>query len=336
MDGGRGALGPTVGRSALPEPSGERHPLIELMLQRMAHGSRRGARTDGATIALAIEGGGSRGVVSGGMCLALEKAGLIDAVDVIYGTSSGALNGSFTAAGQAAFGATNYIDIAMLRFANPLRLLTGHAVIDFDVLFDEMIRGRKPYDEEGLRTGPVFRALAVDLESSAATVLGDFPDTEELLEAVQVSCSIPLLTGAPAIFRGRPMADGGLIESIPFGPALSDATGVLVLRSRPAGFRRDRYPRAVIDLATRSAHPALGPLMRASPDRYNALAEHLQRAGESDPRLFQIAPAPGTQRVGQLEVSAGVIREGLGGGSEGRGERVRAASGGRAVAARAL
>ena len=81
MDGGRGALGPTVGRSSLPEPSGERHPLIELMLRRMAHGSRRGARTDGATIALAIEGGGSRGVVSGGMCLALEKAGLIDAVD---------------------------------------------------------------------------------------------------------------------------------------------------------------------------------------------------------------------------------------------------------------
>ncbi len=301
-----------MGRASLPAPSGERHPLIELMLERMATGSRRGARTDGATIALAIEGGGSRGVVSAGMCLTLEKAGLIDAVDVIYGTSSGALNGSFTAAGQAAFGATNYIDIAMLRFANPLRLLTGHAVIDFDVLFDELIRGRKPYDEDGLRAGPAFRALAVDLESSAATVLGDFPNAEELLEAVQVSCSIPLLSGAPTVFRGRPMADGGLIESIPFGPALQgDATGVVTLRSRPADFRKERYPRAVIDLATRAAHPALGTLMRASPDRYNERAEHLQNVGLGDPSLVQIAPAPGSQRVGQLEVSGGVIREGL-------------------------
>ena len=49
-----------------------------------------------------------RGVVSAGMCVLLEQAGLIDAIDVIYGVSSGALNGSFTAAGQAALGATNY------------------------------------------------------------------------------------------------------------------------------------------------------------------------------------------------------------------------------------
>ncbi len=77
------------------------------MLTRVADGSRRGARSDGALIALAIEGGGSRGVVSAGMCVLLEKVGLIDAVDLIYGTSSGALNGSFTAAGQAALGSTN-------------------------------------------------------------------------------------------------------------------------------------------------------------------------------------------------------------------------------------
>jgi predicted acylesterase/phospholipase RssA len=74
------------------------------MLARILDGSRRGARTDQAVIALAIEAGGSRGVISAGRCLLLEKAGLVDAVDVIYGTSSGALNGSFTAAGQAALG----------------------------------------------------------------------------------------------------------------------------------------------------------------------------------------------------------------------------------------
>ncbi|MGO8907135.1 MAG: hypothetical protein ACLQMH_16180 [Solirubrobacteraceae bacterium] len=41
------------------------------MLTRLAEGSRRGARTDQAVIALAIEGGGWHGVVSAGMCVLL-------------------------------------------------------------------------------------------------------------------------------------------------------------------------------------------------------------------------------------------------------------------------
>ncbi|HEV2922933.1 MAG TPA: patatin-like phospholipase family protein [Solirubrobacteraceae bacterium] len=120
------------------------------MLTRAAEGSRREARTDGASLALAIEGGGLRGVVSAGMCVLLEKTGLIDSVDAIFGASSGALNGSFTATGQAALGSTNYLDTATLKFANPLRVLAGRVPIDFDLLFDEVIRNRKPYDFEAL------------------------------------------------------------------------------------------------------------------------------------------------------------------------------------------
>jgi hypothetical protein len=42
------------------------------------------------------------GAASGGMCAALEALGLIDSFDVIYGSSSGSMNASYTAAGQAA------------------------------------------------------------------------------------------------------------------------------------------------------------------------------------------------------------------------------------------
>ena len=62
----------------LPEPGSGNHPVAELMLTRIAEGSRRGARRDGAVIALAIEGGGRHGAVSAGMCVLMEKAGLID------------------------------------------------------------------------------------------------------------------------------------------------------------------------------------------------------------------------------------------------------------------
>ena len=174
-----------------------------------------------------------------GMCLALEQAGLIDAVDVIYGTSSGALNGSFTATGQAALGCTNYIDTAGRRFANPLRILCGRRAIDFDLLFDDVIRRRKPYDQIGMKTGPAFRTLAVDLATSQLRVLADMADVNDLLLAVRASCALPLLSDPPVLYRGMRLADGGFLESMPYTTALAQgATHVLVLRSRPAGYRK--------------------------------------------------------------------------------------------------
>lgn len=305
-----------IAHSGIRTPRGDGHPLIELMLARRFEGSLRGARADGAVIALAIEGGGSSGVISGGMCLLLEKTGLIDAVDIIYGTSSGALNGSFTAAGQAALGATNYLDVASAQFANPLRVFTGRAVIDFDFLFDELICSRKPYDADGLAAGPGFRAICVDLATSTLQVLRNFVDTQELTAAVRASCSLPLLADPPAAFRGMPMADGSLIESIPYATALKEAaTHVLVLRSHTAAHRQDQYPRALIELARRAAHPAVAPLMQARPDRYNAEAEHLGGIGAGDPRLLQLAAPAGTPRVGSLERSGNAIREGLAAGA---------------------
>ncbi|HWK16892.1 MAG TPA: patatin-like phospholipase family protein, partial [Solirubrobacteraceae bacterium] len=239
----------------LPVPDGIRHPVIDLLLARAAAGSRRGERSDGALVAIAVEGGGLRGAVSAGMCVVLEQLGLIDAVDAIYGTSSGALNGSFTAAGQAALGSANYLDTASLRFANPLRVLRGRPALDFDLLFDDLIRRQRPYSVEGLAAGPAFSAVAVDLTTSELRVLGDFADVEELISAVRVSCSLPLLSGPPALYRGTPMGDGALIESIPFASALADgATHVLALRSRPCDYRRTPYPRALLELMRRTRH----------------------------------------------------------------------------------
>jgi predicted patatin/cPLA2 family phospholipase len=305
------SLQQTIARDHVQGARGDEHPIVGLMLARASDGSRRGERTDGARIALAIEGGGSCGVVSGGMCLLLEKTGLIDAVDLIYGTSSGALNGSFTASGQAALGATNYMDVTSPQFANPLRVLTGRSVIDFAFLFDDLISTRKPYDMSGFAAGPDFRALCVDLGTSAVLVLRDFRDAQDLTAAVRASCSLPLLADPAESFRDIPVADGSLIESIPYATALrADATHVLVLRSRSAEHRQEQYPRALIELARRAAHPAVAQLLQERPARYNTEAEHMASLRNGDPRLLQIAPPTGT-RVSNIERSGNAIRLGL-------------------------
>ena len=61
-----------------------------MLLGRAAAGSQPGDRGDQHLVCLAVEGGGMRGSVSAGMCVALEAAGLVPAFDRIYGCSAGA------------------------------------------------------------------------------------------------------------------------------------------------------------------------------------------------------------------------------------------------------
>jgi hypothetical protein len=60
--------------------------------------------------------------------------------------------------------------------------------------------------------------LDVSAEDASLRVLGDFRDSAELLAAVRVSCTIPVIGGAPATYRGEPMLDGGLLELAPNCP----------------------------------------------------------------------------------------------------------------------
>src|SRR5689334_22525092 len=88
----RAARGLKLPPARLREPNDHGDPVLGLIVQRALDGSRPGARCDGARIALAIEGGAMSGVVSGGMCAALEALGLIDSFDGVYGASAGAIN----------------------------------------------------------------------------------------------------------------------------------------------------------------------------------------------------------------------------------------------------
>ncbi len=67
-----------------------------------ARGRARGA--DPHRVALVLEGGGMRGVVSAGMTAALERLGLTPCFDLVVGASAGAINGAAFLAGAARAG----------------------------------------------------------------------------------------------------------------------------------------------------------------------------------------------------------------------------------------
>lgn len=294
----------------LREPEEVASPVLRVILDRARAESRPGERHDEHVVCLAVEGGGMRGAVSAGMCVMLEAAGLVAAFDRIYGVSAGALNGWATAVGQAALSATHYQDAANRRVINRMRPLLGRPVIDYDLLFRELIATRKPLSFERLSQGPEFRALATSLETLSLRVLAGFVDRDDLLQAVWASAALPRLGGRPPVFRGERMADGGLIEPIPFETAVAEgATHVLVLRTRPAEYRKPALLEVGQLLALRD-EPALLELIRARHGVYNRHAAALANAhavsfgGAHGAHLLQVAVPNRTRLIGRLESDA--------------------------------
>ena len=297
----------------LKKPHAVSNPVARVILERAQAESRPRARADDHLVCLAVEGGGMRGAVSAGMCVVLEAAGLTGAFDRVYGVSAGALNGWALAAGQAAFSATHYQDAARRRVINRMRPLVGRSVIDFDLLFEELIAARKPLSFQGLASGPEFRALATSLETFSHRVLSGFSDLDELTRAVRASATLPMLAGEPPVFRGERMLDGGLIEPIPFETALREgATHVLVLRSRPAGYRQPLLRGLNQSPALRE--PRLGELLRARPRIYNRQAGELERGGNTTrcaAHVLQVTVPDNTRLIGRLESNGERVNEAL-------------------------
>jgi predicted patatin/cPLA2 family phospholipase len=288
--------------------------VLALLLERARAGSVPGRRTDPHVVCLAVEGGGMRGAVPAGMCLVLEQAGLIPSFDRIYGCSSGALAGCFAASGQSAVWATSFEDAACRAFIDPLRALRRRPVLDLDYLFETVIGRRRPLSADGLARGPELRAIAVSERDAGLRVLAGLDDPADALAAVRASCTIPLLAGPAPLYRGEALVDGGLREPIPYRTALREgASHVLVLRSRPAGFRTRTGIRAG-ELAVSRAHPGLAHLLRTCHARYNEQAAELE-ALAFQPRgratVTQIGAPAGARLVGRLSVDAGRVGESL-------------------------
>ena len=146
--------------------------MIEVLKARAARRSRV-PHGDGARIALAIEGGAMRGVVSAGMVAALEQLGLTDAFDAVYGSSAGAINGAYFLAGQANLGVTIYSeDINNRHFIDLRRPLTGKSIVDLGFLIEHVARRLKPLaTDRVLASASPLTVIATDVEAASMAML---------------------------------------------------------------------------------------------------------------------------------------------------------------------
>ena len=138
------------------------HPVAKILRSRLENKSQPEARNDKYKIALALEGGGMRGVVGAGMLAALSYLGYDDCFDVVYGSSAGSLMGAYFLSGQTpyegpgiyydelSFGAKRFINLSniwrvlglgfldMKNWLFNLRTRLGKPVLNLDYLLNDV------------------------------------------------------------------------------------------------------------------------------------------------------------------------------------------------------
>ena len=286
------------------------HPVVALIRRRRDEGSKPGERTDGRRVALVIEGGGMRGVVSAGMTTAIEQLGLRDAFDEVHGASAGAFNGAFLLAGQAAYLTALYPhgfgDPSFVNFRDTL--MRRRPIFDMDYVIGEVWRHQRPLrTEEILTCGIDLHCTATDVDSAQIADLTDLRDAEEIRCAMRASGRLPWLAGPPVSFRGRRWLDATLSEAIPVHAARTTATDMLVLQTRPHGVQHTPLSSLVARLTDgylNKLNPALVELRLSRSDRYDQLSDELAaRAADpsSEPAVCVIRPPADALLVGQME-----------------------------------
>ncbi len=285
------------------------HPVAQLIRRRRREGSRPGERDDGRRLALAIEGGGMRGVVSAGMTAAIEHLGMRDCFDEIHGASAGAFNAAFLLAGQAAYLTALYLHgFGDPRFVSFRRALRNGPALELDYVIDDVWTRQRPLRFDAiLASGIALHCTATDADRAEVVNLGDLSSDEEIRCALRASARLPWLAGPPVEFRGRRLLDATLAEAIPVRSAMESATDVLVLQTRPYGVHHTPLSGLAARLTDRyllGINPALVELRRTRSQRYDELSTTLSALAADDsasPAVCVIRPPAGALLIGQLE-----------------------------------
>jgi predicted patatin/cPLA2 family phospholipase len=295
------------------------HPVLRILRERRETGSKPGNRAidDVATVGLAVEGGGMRGIVSAAMLQVIEECGLFDAFDAVYGCSSGAINAAYFLAGETWYPVSIYFqDLITKEFVDFKRVLRGESILDLDFAFGIILRERKPLEYERVLAAPIpLKTAVTDVAKLETILVSDFTDAGDLEAALRASAWLPIAVRGTGVFRGRRALDGGVLTALPFRLALGDGcTHVLSLSTRP--MRPPSKRMSLVHRYTRRylerIQPGLGHGYIAAIDEKRRDQEMLRglRTADSEarqPYILDLAPLPGTREVKRHKLNPGLL-----------------------------
>ncbi|MFZ2163311.1 MAG: patatin-like phospholipase family protein [Sideroxyarcus sp.] len=171
-------------------------------------------------IGLALGSGSARGLAHLGVIRAIEEAGI--EVDIIAGTSMGALIGAIHAAGK-----LDALEVYFLGFDWKTTASFFDVVLPKSGLLDgakvgELVRAHIHADAIEMLSKP-FAAVATDIVSGEEVVIR----SGDVIEAVRASISVPGIF-TPVRSNGRILVDGGLTNPVPVSAARAMGADIVI------------------------------------------------------------------------------------------------------------
>ncbi len=247
---------------------------------------------------LVLEGGGMRGAFTCGVLDYMLDRGF--RFHYCVGVSAGACHGLSFMSRQRGRAKQATIDLLeKYNFIGIRHLWTQHSILDQQLIYHEIPDRVLPFDYEACFRNPAtFEMVTTDCRTGLPCYLTERGDRDRLVRIAKASSSLPFVCPIVTV-DGRPMLDGGIVDSIPVERAMrtGHAFNIVVL-TRNRGYRpteRDRkmprfiyrdYPRLRLALSRR--HACYG--------RQLELVERLEDEG----RILALRPAR-PREVGRLE-----------------------------------
>ena len=249
--------------------------------------------------ALVLEGGGMRGIFSGGVLdLFLDKSLTFDNVT---GVSAGAGHAVSYLSGQR----TRAFDVCAgyvsdKRYCSLQSLIKTGDLFGADFIYREIPNSLNPYDYDAyLAQNTTFRAVVTDCETGRAEY-AVIRDMRTDMDYVRASASLPFVSRIVDVNGGK-FLDGGIADPIPFEHMLDlGCDKVVVVLTRPYGYRKKPSPQTgALSEITYKKYPGLVEALKYRHLIYNDSLDFLENL-ERDGKIFVIRP-PADLGIGRTE-----------------------------------
>ena len=249
---------------------------------------------------LVLEGGGMRGVFTCGVLDNFMDRGV--RFPYTIGVSAGACNGLSYMSEQR--GRAKYSNIDLLQkyhYIGLKQLLLKGNLMDFELLFHTFPEKIIPYDYDRFAACKEhFEMVTTDCRTGRACYWEEKYDEKRIIDIVKASSSLPY--ACPIIYvDGRPMLDGGIVDSIPLLRAYEQGYDkCVVVLTRNKGYRKSTkevpVPRFIY-----KQYPRLRVALRNRNKIYNEQLELVERL-EAEGKIVVIRPEKPIV-VGRMETS---------------------------------
>lgn len=250
--------------------------------------------------ALVLEGGGMRGVFTCGVLdyLMDQKISFPYAI----GVSAGACNGLSYMSHQRGRGKYSNIDLlAKYKYIGIRPLVKKRGLIDQQLLFHRFPDRILPYNYKAYAENPArFEMVTTDCRTGRACYWEEKHNEKRIIEIVKASSSLPY--ACPIIYvDGRPMLDGGIVDSIPLLRAYKQGYDkCVVVLTRNKGYRKSTKKVPVPSFIYKK-YPRLRVALRNRNKLYNEQLELVERL-EEEGKIIVIRPEKPIV-VGRMETS---------------------------------